>query len=339
MCTHLFVFLRFFLLFFLFLLYTAAQGDTAPAGVLETPSHGQVVTGVSPLSGWACHTDLASIRINESTTGFPVVVKGTRVDAASVCGHTDSGFAVLFNWNLLNEGKHTVALFVDDQLVSSSVITVVHYGSIFRTGLTGQWMLEGWPEPDMDTTVAWDESTQNIRIVNIHKDGHSVTEEEEEREEEGEKKGDDGKGGDGTVEEETLASLLIGTWHLTPILWDESDILPPGGATSFTFDQLFGSGVDEGARGRTDQGYPIQATALSPEEYPRLDYDVRWSDGNTCHWYGIRLTGEWIIDGHYSFGMEGDYFWTATTPGGACGSHEGGFASFTGVRQGARHND
>ncbi len=165
-------------------LYGVRAATAAQRTTLESPAAGQTVTGVGLLSGWACNATTVSVRFDERGDRIPVPVGGSRGDTESVCGHTDTGFALLLNWNNFGAGDHTLELFIDGQLSTSRTVTVIDYGTSFLRGVTGTWVLDNWPEPDINTTVAWNEATQNIEIVAIHHSGSGQEEEQEGEQEE-----------------------------------------------------------------------------------------------------------------------------------------------------------
>ena len=75
-------------------------------GYLENPGALSFQSGIGVLSGWVCAADVVEIELN----GVPQeAAYGTeRLDTAGVCGDTDNGFGLLFNWNLLRDGEHEV---------------------------------------------------------------------------------------------------------------------------------------------------------------------------------------------------------------------------------------
>ena len=64
-----------------------------------------------------------------------------RADTAAACGPrtTDTGFGLLFNWNLLGDGAHTVRVLIADVVFAERQITVttlgVHPDQEYRRGL------------------------------------------------------------------------------------------------------------------------------------------------------------------------------------------------------------
>ena len=52
----------------------------------------------------------------------------SRADTAAVCGDTDNGFSLLWNWNNLGDGEHRVEAFLDGVSFAQSRFTVTTFG-------------------------------------------------------------------------------------------------------------------------------------------------------------------------------------------------------------------
>ena len=96
------------------------------AAVLENPTPRSFRSGISVISGWACDAEEIVIEIN----GEPLkAAYGTvRGDTAEVCGDTDNGFSLLWNWNNLGDGAHTVLARIDGVPFARSRVTVTTFG-------------------------------------------------------------------------------------------------------------------------------------------------------------------------------------------------------------------
>ena len=96
------------------------------AAVLENPAPQSFRSGVSAISGWACDAEEIVIEIN----GEPLTAAyGTiREDTAEVCGDTDNGFSLLWNWNNLGDGTHTARALIDGVPFAQSCVTVTTFG-------------------------------------------------------------------------------------------------------------------------------------------------------------------------------------------------------------------
>ena len=142
----------------------ALYGGPGPlVGFLENPRAGAHQSGVGVISGWVCHADTVEIEING--VPYPVPYGTARLDTEDACGDVDNGFGLLFNWNLLGDGEHDVVAVVDGVELDRATITVTTLGEEFPEGLEGEYVLEGFPDPDTSVVLRWEESLQNFIIV------------------------------------------------------------------------------------------------------------------------------------------------------------------------------
>ena len=138
---------------------------------LESPTPGDTLTGIGVISGWACQAQRLTVRFDGAEPDIPILYGSSREDTRATCGTANTGFALLFNWNILGAGDHTLKLSVDGRVRLSRTITVVDYGEEVLKGADGEWTLEDWPRRGVDTVVGWSEARQNIGIVDILEDG------------------------------------------------------------------------------------------------------------------------------------------------------------------------
>lgn len=76
-------------------------------GVLENPVAGSTESGIGVVSGWNCTAGSIVVAIDGASIGNAGI--GTsRGDTASICGRPDTGFSLLFNYNSLTPGSHTL---------------------------------------------------------------------------------------------------------------------------------------------------------------------------------------------------------------------------------------
>jgi hypothetical protein len=134
-----------------------------PAGVLENPAQGGFVSGISTISGWVCNASRVDVQID----GVPAqAAYGTsRADTIPECGDEDNGFGILFNWNLLANGLHTLVVFADGVEFARATFTVTSLGQEFLTGASGTCQI-----PDFaghNVTLQWQENLQNFSIVGV----------------------------------------------------------------------------------------------------------------------------------------------------------------------------
>ena len=142
----------------------ALWGGPGPlVGVLENPRAGSHQSGVGVISGWVCEADTVEIKING--VPYPVPYGTARLDTEDACGDVDNGFGLLFNWNLLDDGAHAVVAVVDGEELDRATITVTTVDGEFPEGLEGEYILEGFPDPDTSVVIRWEESLQNFVII------------------------------------------------------------------------------------------------------------------------------------------------------------------------------
>ena len=157
-------------------------------GSVENPTSRSFQSGLGLISGWVCEAEGVTIEI-EQETGEVVELAaayGTeRADTADVCGDTDNGFGVLFNWNLLGDGDHVVRVLVNGAALGTRVVpgvgavpavvdgielgwaamTVTTLGAEFVEGLQRSFLVEDFPRVGEQVRVVWQESQQNFVLA------------------------------------------------------------------------------------------------------------------------------------------------------------------------------
>ena len=132
--------------------------------ILGNPSLGSAQSGVSAISGWACEAQEIVIELN----GVPYRAGygTTRPDTQGVCGDTNNGFSLLWNWNNLGAGTHTVRALIDGVEFANTTVHVTTFGEDpFPRGLSGTFDLLDFPTSGETTVVQWEQSLQNFVII------------------------------------------------------------------------------------------------------------------------------------------------------------------------------
>ena len=136
----------------------------AATGTLENPQPGGLEAGIAVISGWHCTSRNIEVRIDGVSLGLAGA--GTsRGDTMSVCGRTDTGFSLLYNYNLLQGGTHTVDAYADGVLFGSATFQVGYLGAEFLTGLSASHTVPNFPGPKRGTRVQWEQSKQNFVVT------------------------------------------------------------------------------------------------------------------------------------------------------------------------------
>lgn len=151
--------------FFFFFLLSRPTPLWAQAA-LENPQSGSSQSGIGTISGWKCTATTVDFVIDGRIT-VQAAYGTIRGDTQNVCGDNNNGFGLLVNWNLLGAGQHTLVARADGVEFARSTFTVTSLGADFLRGVTGQYQLPGFPTPNTDVTVKWEESLQSFVIAGV----------------------------------------------------------------------------------------------------------------------------------------------------------------------------
>lgn len=138
-------------------------GSSSPGAALEVPQPASFQSGIGIVSGWKCNAGTITAAFD---SGPPIqVAYGTiREDTQGVCGDTNNGFGLLWNWNRLGDGTHTVQLFDNGTLFTNATFTVATLGQEFLRGASGRYLIPNFPVMGTSTIIRWQESAQNFVI-------------------------------------------------------------------------------------------------------------------------------------------------------------------------------
>ena len=136
---------------------------------LENPQPGSFHSGIALFSGWSCEGPAISVGIDG---GAPRTVPygSGRLDTASVCGagNVNTGFGLLFNFNLLGAGLHAAQLFVNGAARGNPVqFNVVVPSGEFLAGASSEVAVPNFPTPGRTTVLIWQQSEQNFAIKSV----------------------------------------------------------------------------------------------------------------------------------------------------------------------------
>ncbi len=149
---------------------TDASGGNAgaPPRILENPQPGAFVSGIGAISGWVCDASKIEIEFDNDAANRWQAGYGTqRLDTYGVCGDTDNGFGLLYNWNKLGDGIHTVRAFADGGEFASATVAVTTFGTEFLMGASGTFTVSDFPQPGVDVDLLWQQSQQNFVISGV----------------------------------------------------------------------------------------------------------------------------------------------------------------------------
>ena len=151
-----------------FYLTSEDLGDVG--GRLENPGPHAFQSGIGALWGWACEAEQVEIEIKTEQGDFAwhVAAYGLeRGDTLDTCGDTDNGFVLLLNWNLLDDGEHTVTALVDGVELGRTTVQVTTLGQEFVEGAVGECVAEDFPHVGQSTLLEWRQTSQNFVITDV----------------------------------------------------------------------------------------------------------------------------------------------------------------------------
>ena len=145
---------------------TAGPGAAAggPAGVLENSEPASFQSGIGLLSGWVCAAAVVELEINGGAR-LAAAYGTDRADTAPVCGDRSNGFGLLFNWNLLGDGIHTVRAVADGEEFGRATFTVTTLGVEFLQGTQGETVVADFPSPGEAVRLIWQQAQQNFVLA------------------------------------------------------------------------------------------------------------------------------------------------------------------------------
>lgn len=133
-------------------------------GVLEIPQQNGFLNGIGNVVGWKCVAGVITISFDGGPQ-IPVSYGSGREDTRPICGDANNGFTLLWNWNLLGDGRHTAQVFDDGVPFAKATFTVVTPGVQFFTKGRATVTVPDFPNAGETTTLRWQESTQSFVMV------------------------------------------------------------------------------------------------------------------------------------------------------------------------------
>ena len=146
------------------------RAGAADVGYLENPGPNSFQSGIGVLSGWVCEAEAVEIEIGTESGETERLVAGygtERADTEEMCGDTDNGFGLLFNWNRLRDGEHTVIAYVDNVELGRATVRVTTLGYEFLRGAEGECVVEDFPRLGQSVLLEWQQTSQNFIITAV----------------------------------------------------------------------------------------------------------------------------------------------------------------------------
>jgi hypothetical protein len=144
-------------------LFVFQSTAVAQTGVLENPAPNGIESGIGVISGWHCTGQVIEFRIDGVQLGR--AGSGTaRNDTQGVCGRSDTGFSLLFNFSLLAQGTHQIDALADGVVFATTSFSVGTLGGEFLTNLARPITVPDFPEVGTSANLRWAQSKQNFVI-------------------------------------------------------------------------------------------------------------------------------------------------------------------------------
>ena len=143
--------------------------SVAPAhatGYLETPQPRSFQSGIGVVSGWHCTATTIQVRIDDAAP-LSAGTRTQRNDTVPVCGHADTGFSLLVNFNSLDPARpHRIVVYADGlEFARVDEFHARNLGADFLTGRQSMTQLLNFPNVGERIHLGWSEEAQNFSIA------------------------------------------------------------------------------------------------------------------------------------------------------------------------------
>ena len=251
------------------------------AATLENPAPGSIKSGAGLIFGWVCEAEKLEVSFDGGPRTF-VPYGSERLDTdyaqdgTKICGDTNNGFGLVWNYNRLGDGPHTATLYVDGVVATQVTFNVQTLGTEVLRGVTGQGVIPLSDGKLVD--VQWDESIQGFTITGYREDGAGVA-----------------------TDAEAALNRLRGQWRVyygDPLndifsVWDfsEGEIRQEDGIHVFRGDYASLDRIEWVDVFLADELFGPEWAAETGYAYVALSHDIHDDDyGNTCNWAFFSLT-------------------------------------------------
>ena len=152
------------------------------AGQVDQPPPNTVQNGLGMVTGWLCSADPVVLEIDGQPyhpAPLPAPVpeppsrvvgvggSGLALQAAApydLCDDTATGFGLPINWNLLDDGQHTIIARLDGIEFSRTVVQVATLSEEFVEDAQGTCTVPDFPLPDHSVSLVWQAAGQHFAL-------------------------------------------------------------------------------------------------------------------------------------------------------------------------------
>lgn len=146
----------------------AVSSTVSGIGVLGTPTEGSTISGIGVISGYHCTSEDIDIYIDGISLG-KAGAGTTLLGTQGVCGRTNTGYSLLYNFNNLQPGQHVVEAYANGIFLESHYFNSVRSGGVpWLSGASKTTTVQDFPSPGQTATLEWVQSQQNFLVTIIH---------------------------------------------------------------------------------------------------------------------------------------------------------------------------
>lgn len=134
-------------------------------GNLENPVANSTESGIGLVSGWHCTAKKVTVFIDGVDLGESGV-GSIRNDTTSICGHANTGFSLLYNYNLLEPGPHLIQVYADGHLLDQREFSTVRSGGVpYLDGASKTVEVQDFPTTGSTATLTWSQAKQSFVVT------------------------------------------------------------------------------------------------------------------------------------------------------------------------------
>lgn len=143
-------------------------------GNLENPQPESIESGIGLVSGWHCTAKEIVVSVDGVSLGKSGV-GSIRNDTVSICGHANTGFSLLYNYNTPEPGPHVISVYADGVLMETrSFSTTRSGGEPFLSGANKRIEAGDFPQVGSTAILDWSQAKQSFVVTEIRRDSNDA---------------------------------------------------------------------------------------------------------------------------------------------------------------------
>lgn len=119
------------------------------------------------ISGWHCTAKEVTVSVDGVSVGRSGV-GSIRNDTVGICGHANTGFSLLYNFNNPEPGAHEISVHADGVLMEHRTFQTVRSGGVpFLRDVRASYYLPDFPYPGDQATIEWSQARQAFVVTEV----------------------------------------------------------------------------------------------------------------------------------------------------------------------------